>query len=414
MKKLFTITFTMLAVVSAFASLLLQRANANDEINNNFGIETLFGDSRIIDEVFEISAVRQNRNTFQRVVLGAEESTMTDIFFDPHHYIDERQIENRAFYRGTHRSQRTNPFTTENYRIMMIHNWPTNLFSILNTNTGEVVRIEDTTNRQVHGTWWQRLLFTEHDGQLYIIAVADNSVVANFYTVDFDTKTLVHRFSINDEYLGAGTWFQTNNGLYFYEVGGWVHHQIDRHSSWGEFIEIESQSTGGFDPETGIDTLTASGRSLSYFNFTTREFESRPSPVGLSESASRERTTWGDYVIFGRIQSCYEWESIYGCGYFDGISLVNLESGHRHVFNDRTVEDNMHDWGGTWGQELFVHDDYLVTSTVVNDTYQFIKIYDLNTMNLVYHGQIHLSRDQGLIGSYWFGGPLPFEIRLRD
>jgi len=417
MKKTFTITFMTLATVSVVALLMMR--NNQIELNNDFSIETVYGDERIINEILEISAIRNTGRGFQRIVLTAGTPEITDTNFDPLRHLDERQLEHREFYRGTHRWQRENPHTTQNFHIMIIDNWPNaTTINVLDLRTGAVVRAENTTNRHAFGSmyWWgasQR--FIEHDGDLYIVVTADNEPRARFYTIDWSSASIIYRFSIEDTSENPGTWLQTANNLYFYENGAWIEHH-DANFWWSEHIEVPSEVTGGFDPETGIDTLTASGRRLTRLNLDTKTFEERPSPVGLPEHIWWN-TSWGDYLITEQILNCDnpadEWNPAGWCGTWDGISLINLEAGHRYVFfNNLFDELNENDWGGSHGTRINVIGDYLVESSTINEILQVLRVFDLTTMELVYRGHIRLETGRGLLTD--FGGrPLLFEVRSR-
>ena len=411
MKKLFTMTFVLLATISVVALLLMR--NRAVELNDNFGIETIYGDERIIDEILEISAIRNTGRGFQRVVLTSGAPAITDTNFDPVNHLDERQLEHRAFYRGTHRWQRNNPITTDNFQIMTTENWPHGwTINVLNLSTGAVVRVDDTTNRHAFGShsWWgspQR--FIEHDGELYVVIISENEARARFYTLNWANASVVYRFSINETTENPGTWLQTANHLYFYEKGGWVHEQLNQHSWSGFFEAVESAATGGFDVETGSDTMTASGRRLARFNLDTRTFEERPSPIGVPEWVRASFLSWGDYAIFSGIQPCAEDHHVF----LEGLTVVNLEQGHRYVFpNNLFAEYNDNPMGG-WMNDQHVIGDYLVDSTTINDQLQIIRVFDLNTMELVYYGQFRLERNRGLLTDLG-GRPLPFEVRARN
>lgn len=420
MKKTFTITFMTLATVSVVALLMMR--NNQIELNDDFSIETVYGDERIINEILEVSAIRSTGRGFQRVVLTSGTPEITDTNFDPLRHIDERQLEHRAFYRGTHRWQRENPLTTQNFHIMITDNWPNaTTINVLDLRTGAVVRAEDTTNRHAFGSshWWgapQR--FIEHDGDLYIVVTADNEPRARFYTINWSSASIIYRFSIEDTSENPGTWLQTANNLYFYENGAWIEHHANS-GWWSEHIEVPSETTGGFDPETGIDTLTASGRRLTRLNLDTKTFEERPSPVGVSEENPWNSVFLGDYFITEQILSCDnpadEWNPAGWCGFWDGISLINLETGHRHAFlNDLFDELNENNWGGSHGTRFSVIGDYLIENSTINETLQVLRVFDLNTMELVYRGHIQLETGRGLLTNNWNAMPEPFQIRARD
>ena len=396
-------------MVAIAATLFLRQADAT-VLNQNFTIETLYGNPILLDDVFEINAIRQEgTDSFSRVVLTSNEPEFIPISFDARHRINDRQLENREFYRGTHRWQRNNPFETENFQILIISNWPNpSTFHILNRQTGDFIRTQDTINTQAFNSW-SLMFFVERDANLYVISAEGTAPNARVYTVDFQAEALNYSFSVQQTSQTGGAWFVSANNLYFYEMGGWVQRPGQ---DWEEFVEVESGATGGLDPETGEDTLTPSERSMYAINFDTQSFEARPSPTGLSTWS--QRAQWGDYVILDSIAT---YDHHHDRGYFDGISIVNLEEGYRHVFQNT----NWNDWfetqqgdniSSTWWSDTYVIGDYLVEATLLNQFLQFITIYDLTTMTRIYHGRINLRRDQGLLRTDW-GNIYMFEVGLR-
>jgi len=412
MNKNFSITLMILAVIAVGSTLILRQADAAIP-NQNFRIEVLHGDASLIDDIFEISAIRQEgTNDFSRVILTTNEPEITPIRFDARHQLDDRQLENREFYRGTHAwtRRRSNQNETMNHQVLFVDNWPNprNL-NVLNKETGTFATFEEP-DTDAHFLNWPTRLFLEQNGQLKLIIVAEGTLHARVYHVDFNRDRLIFDFEIRQEVLGS--WFVTDNHLYFYEMGGWVQSP----QGWSEFVYNPSEATGGFDRETGVDTLTHSNRPLHILNFETQMLESRPSPVGVSNTWSL--THWGDYIIHDGIVT---FDDQGNEGHIDGLALINFETGQRHVFQDSSLDDwfeSQQDagWGGIsthWWGERYVLDHYLVATVRINEFLQFIDIFDLDNMEHIYRGRINIRRDQGLLSDDW-GQVNGFEVRLRD
>lgn len=413
MNKNFSITLTILSVIAVAISLFLRQADAT-VLNQNFSIETLYGDEFLINELFEISVIRQEgTNNFSRVVLTTGEAEITPIRFDARHQLDDRQLEIREFYRRTHSWARGpwNRNETENFRILTVDNWPNpNSFNILNTETGNLIKFEGIDSTHYFQNWASNF-FLEQDGVLYLIITDEGQSHARIYYADFEREQFVFDFDIKQEIETAGTWFATDNQIYFYEMGGW----LQSPQGWSEWVDNPSDATGEFNPETGMDTLTPSGRPLYAINFETQSLEPRQSPVGIGNMWAQGR--WGDYLLIEGILTSHEDG---GQGQFDGFSLVNLELGHRHVFQDTSWDDwaatqQSDVWGLTsnWRTDRYLIGDYLVGTTRINEFTQFIHIYDLTTMTQIYHGRINIRRDQGILTNEW-GEVHGFEIRLRE
>jgi len=404
MNKNFSIVLMVLAIVAVTMTLFLRRVDAT-VLNQDFSIETLYGDANLINDIFEISNIRQEgTNSFSRVILTTTEAEIIPIRFDARHQLDERQLEMREFYRGTAWWTRNpqNRIETENFRVLIVDNWPNpDIFHILNKETNAFIAIENNMDSS-HFVHWTLQFFMEQDGVLYVVIAGENEPKARFYEVDFDRATLTHRFTFEQESSVGGQWLLNENGIYFYENGGWD--------------PLPSGATGGWDPETGEDTLTASRHPFYMVNFETQSFELRPSPTGITPWGIG-RIYWNDYLIREGIVT---YNDNGEQGHFDGISIINLETGHRHVFENttwdtwaETQDSEAGGLSGTWMMEFYPVDDYLIETTRINEFTQIIKIYDLNAMTLIYHGRINLRRDQGLLADSWRGAQ-NFEVRLRN
>jgi len=413
MSKNFSITLMILAAIAIGSTLFLRQADAT-VLNQNFRIETLYGDENLINDIFEISTIRQEgANSFSRVVLTTNEPEITPIRFDARHQLDERQLENREFYRGTHVWARSthNRNETENFRMLWIHNWPNaSTLNILNKETGAFASFEDVDSSN-HFQNWTMSFFLEKEDILYQVVAEEGRSHARIYRADFGQGRFVFDFDIRQDSEAAGSWFATANHIYFYEMGGWVHSP----QGWSDWVDNPSEATGGFDPETGVDTLTASGRPMYAINFETGRLEPRQSPVGIANSWSRGH--WGDYFIHEGIVTYDEQGQL---GNFDRLSLINLELGHRYVFLD-TAWNDWHEtqqndgWGMTshWWTEHYIMGDYLVATIRIDEFLQFINIYALDAKTLIYRGRINIRRDQGILTNDW-GQVSGFGVRLRD
>jgi len=404
MNKHFSVILGIFALIALTMTFMLQREEAL-ALNQQFHIETIYGNKYLIDDVFEISNIRQEgSNQFSRVVLGTSEAEITPIRYDFRHHLDERQLAMREFYRRVPVWARDiqNSLETEHYRILRVDHWPNGeTFNILNKETGNFVAVENTMNRAVFHHW-VLLFFMEHDGGLYGILAGENEPKARFYQVDLTAGSLNYVFTVEKDSDIGGRWLINASGIYFYENGGWEPQR--------------GGATGGFDPETGADTLTASLHNFYQVDMKSQAFQPHPAPTGVTSWGASPNVYWHEYIIRDSILT---YNDNGEPGYFDGISIINLETGLRHVFQN-TIWD---DWaatqqvgssfGGMWGTEFYVIGDFLISSTRLNESSQMIKIYDLNAMALLYQGRIHLRKDQGLLPHYW-GGVRSFEVRLRE
>ena len=391
MNKTFSITVAILSVVAVVSVLFIQHIDAA-ALNENFGIETLYGDANLIDEVFEISAIRQEgSNSFARVILTTEQAEITSISFDSRHQLDDRQLENREFYRGTDRWQREGTWhlrnNTDNFNIFTIWHYPGSTTHFMNTATGEFAAF--SLNSTSNFVYWADDFFLEHEGELYYILVEFDQPRASVYVVNFANERLEYQFSVSQEESKEGVWFATQNGLYFYE--------FERFNAY--WTEV------AWDPEINEDVLESSGNSLYAINFNTREFDSRPSPTGIIDNWASAR--FGDYILFDGvlIDSDNNLPTV-----LRGSTMVNLETGQRHILADAVTADLINDnWTST---EYHALNNFLVGVFRTNQFTQYIIIYDLNTMEKIYHGRVNLRRDQGLLSNDW-GWIRSFEINLR-
>ena len=383
----------VLAIIAILSTLLLRRVDATS-LNENFSIETLSGDASLINNVFEISNIRQEgTNQFSRVVLTTTDAEISQITFDPRHQLDERQLENREFYRGTHIWQRggwgwSGNQHTASFRIFTIWGNNQSIYRILNTKTGDFIAIPADFNHTSDFTHWVDIFFLEQDGQLLYIAAEHNQPRASVYAINFETGQFEYLFSASEETTADGTWFATENGLYFYGHN-WTF-------TTGQFM-------GTLPEEIDPDTLGPSDNPFYGINFETEEIDLLPTPSGISDSWSWAR--FGDYALFqGILTYNLEGDRVM----VQGSTLVNLETGGRHIFP--AVESPHGEW--IEPTEYLLLDDFFIGLTRLNQFTQDIVIYDFETMEKIYHGQINLRRDQGLILNNW-GWVRSFEINLR-
>jgi len=404
MKKTFSITLSILGIIAIVSMLLLRQADATI-LNQDFGIETLYGDPNLINDIFEISTVRQEgSNSFSRVVLTTGKAEITSISFDARHMVDDRQLENRELYRGTrYWERRWSNYYLDNFRMRKVWfgNYPAfapDLY-ILNTTTGDfsIIPIETLSGWM----YWDYLFIFENNGELFYIAVEDNQPQAAIYAINLTTERMEYQFSINKYSDIGGTWFATENGMYFYADGGeWYNRNV----------ELYSHVRSDWNSATDEEILESSGNSLYMINFENRSFDSRPSPIGLHSPWMNGH--WGDYVMIGAYRACNSDEPII---LYSGVTLVNLEQGHRRVITDPiSTSFNHYDEFMFYPTEYRILEDFLIGTGRSTKFTQDIFIYDLSTMEKIYHGRINIRRDQGLLESEWeWMGVRNFEINLR-
>lgn len=395
MNKSFSITLMILSVVAVLSTLLLRHVDATN-LNDNFRIETLYGDPNLINDIFEISNIRQEgTNQFSRVVLTTTTPEISGISFDSRHQLDDRQLENREFYRGTFPWQRggwgwSGSHDTTNFQIFTIWGNYKVTYRILNTETGEFIAIPTNFNQSNNYifTSWVDVFFIERDGALYHISAQHDQLNASVYRVNFTTEQIEYQFTVSQETDAVGNWFATEHGLYFY----------GHNWTWST-----AQSRGTLPDEIDPDALDPSDNPFYGINFETQEIDELPAPIGISDSWSFGR--FGDYILTqGILTYNLEGDRIIASGY----TLVNLESGERHIFQ---APEPTH---GEWIEPTQYHalGDFLVGVTRSDQFNQDVVIYEMSTMEKIYHGRISLRRDQGLVLNDW-GWVRNYEIKLR-
>jgi len=387
------------SVIAVISTLLLSHVSPT-ELNDNFRIDTLYGDANLINDVFEINVIRQEgTNNFSRVVLTTEDAEIIPIDFDPRHQLNDRQLENREFYRGTHPWQRNNRWSgaqsTENFTIMTLWDRHTTT-RILNVITGDITSISDGSTGEVwyHNTWFHEF-FLEQNGELFRILAENSRQNATIYRVNFTTGRMEYQFSFNETSDEMGSWFVTQNGLYFYEHG-----QLP----FPPWVSIY------WDPETQVDTFGASENPLYALNFNNRTLEPRPSPIGIHNGWARASV--GDFIIMEGVLAYNDNDEL---NVFDGTTLINLETGQRHILTEAVSLNEPLDNYWSWREPTEFHGlgDFLIGTNRPSQFRQYIIIYDLNTLEKIYHGRITLRRDQGLLFDNWSGWISGFEVNLR-
>ena len=401
MSKIYTMSFTFLAVLSIGLNFMLRHEEQVD-FNQDFVLETIDGDASIFDSTLELSAIiSQGSTSHYRVTLTDRGPSFERIAFDVRHGLDDRQLANREFYRGTWEWDRENPTRTENYRILYNQSTTSRYIHILNETTGAFTRIADphfaSTRHGIFSVGWVSTdwhIF-EMDGALY--ALGHVWGYPTVYHFDLEREILVPLFEISMPSTNGGIWMTTENGIYFYE-NDW--------ETWDHFI-------AGYVDETAEDTLEASTNRLFVLDLETESMrELDHSLVGMSDWGSNR--SWRDDVIIEGIVTT----SPDGTQHMsiDGFSTINMTTGERRIFQSRRLTEIIEEAesvrGWTHWQETRLVGDYFITYQYINDLTQIISVIDLNTMEEVFIGRIHLRQDQGL-RMRWGAVPIGFRIMQR-
>lgn len=365
MKLKYMISFGVVCGLSLISVFFFQGVNAQ-ELNQSFGIETLTGDSSILDKIAFSAVINEGSNDFSRVTLSSGEPQIEPIIYDLFHGLDEHQLEHRELYRN---ASRANIIETDNYTFSNLfnyeYNWksryePSARLAVLDHNSGEVKVINHTFTEIKPGMSVWNTFILEDNGEFYYVVPSETSEI------------LVYR--INMESLSLEFMFMEE-----FSIGEWV-----------DWYPIANQLYGQVYTNTDIDSyvFNMNTRKLDEFNSDIVEIANIVD-IRNTQIISREFSEESTIPIFQVINTETE-------------RVIELE-------NPSFIKEIDEEWPDFM---TFMLEDYLVIDYRVHQT-QFIVIYDLDSLELIYEGKINLRQDQGLL-TYFSGYMKGFEPTLRD
>jgi|GEM_PF-2936028 len=374
MKLKYGISFRIscfLSIISVFFANLTQAV----ELNQDFNIETLSGDVRIIDELGLSAVIQNGRNDYSIVTLTATGAKIEPTIYDDDYGLDGRQLEHRELYRH---APWASVLETEDYMISYefdhTYNWnsrfdPSTRIAVLNKNSGDTQVLNHTFTdipRYIE-IYWDTYLVKKEETFYYVLMTNTFDLLVYTFNPETLTLNLDYRNSLSDSISAhPNSWF-------------------DLHAS-EEFIYIRSE-----------------GIEIYEFNPATQSIE--PITIKLSEDKSiaddnmfaiNFGSTWfyEDQIIFEGQDQYYEPTGIY--------HIVNRDSGNFSELEQpsfaKLLEDEWPIENHTVLGNHFVL-NYQVTSMTPET--QFIAVYDLETHELIYEGSLKLRKDQGLLTNGW-------------
>jgi len=411
MKLKFLSIFGVLGA-AILGSLLFSLHGQAEELNRDFGIETLYGDISILEELYLGAVVREGRNQFTSVRLTPDGFEMRPTVFDLHNNVGENVLNNRELYRGNPWIDPNMKIETDDFAILLVFNqnfmWerqvePSVTVSVQDRASGNTRRETITLDEISRDMQISQSFMIEHNGTIYYVVgiegVRENytshggffggggsswsmeNSSGGFIVYSFDPVSMTMEL----EFEGAifhdeawPQWFATDHGVYvFFTV-------------WGDNNE---------DPEIIVYKIDLDSQTAALIE-----------DVELQEFW--EFRGHGDNLIYIH----EEWDQEMNSGK-NTIHIVNMQTGESQQFPFGEHEDS-----SSWSREMTVSGDHLFVNMHLSTPpsrhdiraaqHQHIMIYDLQTMELVYEGRIRLRHDQGLLGNvHWFQG---FTLQNRD
>ena len=374
MKIKYLIGFSVLCLVSLVSIFVLLHTDV-EAFNRDFGIEILYGNDSILKELRFSNIIQETPNSFTRVTLSTDGPIFEPTNFDTRHSLNEEQLEHRELYRHI-----DNRKTFENEDIKVVHHFSNNAWNrnrdasvrinILDKQTGEVSNINHTFDRGIRNLSeiWDTFLIENNDG-LYYVLPGQESLRFTVYYLDIENMALEYKFSFENKNHYWGNWFATQNGVYF--------HPENSDNNQDSQLYVIDFSSGN------MELITIDGH------------------IGWWSLGSYRNISAFENSVFD--EESEEW--------IDVINVVDMQTGkshqltnpfHEHVdANDRRWTSNNHNVIG----------NYLVLNYIM-DNLQFIVIYDLINLELVFTGRTRLRNDQGLMTNW--GVIQGFNVSLRD
>lgn len=370
MKLKYIVCFGVVCALSLVSVFFFQGTNSQD-LNRNFGIETIAGDPSILDEIAFSAVINEGANQFSRVTLSSGEPQFEPTIYDLHHGLDDRQLEHRELYRDAVWAR---IFEFENYTFNAQFNseyiWnsrykPNARIAVLDANTGEVnvlnhEFLEITPGMPVYG--WDTFILEQDEEFYYVLPTENNEILV--YQLSVESMTL--EFMFKEEFSIGGN---QDNWVHWFTIGD--------NKLYGQVYGDE------------IETYV--------FNFDTRNFEEVDFDVDF---ITEETVVRGTQMVF---QEYVEDGSWFQFRIFDTETetLTELET---PSFSEEIVDD----W--PWSNTTLL-ENYLVINIRIPQAQYFV-IYDLDTLELIYEGRINLRRDQGLVEKW--GEIEGFQPILKD
>jgi len=366
MKLKYNLSFQVVCALSLISVFFFQGAKAQ-ELNQNFGIETLAGDHRILDEIAFSAVINEGSNLFSRVTLSSGEPQIEPIIYDLVHGLDEQQLEHRELYRN---AIRADIIETEDYTFSNLFNYeyiwkpryePSARLAILDHNSDEVKVINHTfVEIKPQMSVWNTYIL-EDNGEFYYVVPTDNSELL-IYRLDIESLAL--EFMFMEEF----------------SVGEWI-----------DWFILDNHLYGQVYTNTGVESYV--------FNFDTRELDE----FNFAEKDFSYNVVKRESQIF--FHEYFENSTIPTVQAFNTESETVIELENPSFIKE--INDDDWPYLGT-----YMIGDYLVLDYRVHLTH-FIGIYELDSLELIYEGKINLRRDQGLM-TYSSGQIKGFEPTLRD
>jgi len=346
--------------IISLGSLFFFQGTSTQDLNRDFKIETLRGDASVLDD-FSFSAIIQESPTnFSRVTLTSDGASIESILYDYRHGFDERQLENRELFRGASWAEiiETDHFTFS-HRFDSSYVWntrhePTARIAILNHETGNV-DVFNPLFPEINPTipiWWTFLI--EDNGTFYYVLPTETNELFVYQ---------IHPESLTFEFL-----FQKDLS------------SLNRQDAWINWRE--------FDGSLYAEVFNSMGTTsdVFFFNVQNQQLEELNSEIDFFNN-------W----VFGRRNQEFYFTHFPENTNLPTLNRINLETDE---VTELPVATFTEDLEGMGFQNFSIVDDYLIGiyhEQSMRPMAQFIVIYDLNTLEIIYEGRINLRLDQGLL-----------------
>ena len=390
---------TIFGVLGAavLGSLLISLHGQAEELNRDFGIETLYGDASILDELYLEAVIREGRNQFTSVRLTSDGYETRPTVYDLTNNVGEQVLNNRKLYRGDPWFNPNMKLETDDFIILPVFSqtfmWDRRAEPIVNVSVQEkesenirretIVLDEIPRNVQISDPF-----MIEHNGDIYYVVGIEGHNGGGFIVYSFDPVSMVMNLefegSIPNDDASWPRWFATNQGVYVQFEGG------NQNDDTGELAiyKIDLDNEGA---------VLVEDIELQYFWESQRHGENL---IYIHDHFDSETSTE-----------------------ISTLHIVNMQTGESHYFPIGEDEASKDSWSNSSSREIIVVGDYLVVNrhaTIQENQnsrvaqHQNILIYDLQEMELVYEGHIRLRQDQGLIGNIHWLQLQGFTLQHRD
>jgi len=409
--KLKFLTLSGILCVATLGSILFSLYAGAEELNRDFGIETLYGDISLLDDIYLGAVIREGRNQFSSVRLTSDGFEIRPTVYDLHNGVGEEVLNNRELFRGNIWFDPNSLFETEALSILPSLNenfrWDPQTeaeltLAIQEKETGNVKRETFILDEIPNSANIMGPFMMKHDNVIYLVIIVDGIMAdvqrgpwGSMQSWSLESNGAFFVYSLNPEAISLNLEFEGNVPI---DENSWPHWIVTNMgiyanlTTWDESTQQESQSTYKIDL-TSKEVIPVENLDLPHFwNFVNHN----------------------EYIIYLH----EEWHDTTNAQTFT-LNAVNMQTGEKHTFPMEDLDNNTDQW--SFGANLMIVDNHLFVNRTFSAQrnhntrpipHQLIQIYDVEKMELLYEGRIRLRHDQGLVGNmHWLQG---FTLREHD